>query len=132
MRRLLQSVRDYLSDLGVGGWFLVLTGLVVVAIVVAVIQGRGGPDQQPCDQAQASMRTISQLSGSGPLSQVEVASLHNAAAQLDALSKTAHSDEKGAMQDAAALAAGAGAGQRFDAVQVLDEFSAACPSGGFH
>jgi len=130
MRRLLQSGRDYLGDLGVGGWFLVLVGIAGVALVVAVIQGRSGPEQQACDQAKTSMNTISQLSGGGALTQVDVAQLHNAATQLDAVSKTALSDEKGAIQDASALAAGARAGESFDAVQVLDEFSAACPSGG--
>jgi hypothetical protein len=31
MQRLFEAVRDYLADLGVGGWLLILTGVVVVA-----------------------------------------------------------------------------------------------------
>jgi hypothetical protein len=132
MRRVVRAVSDYLHDLGVGGWLLVLTGVVGVAIVIAVIQGRGGPDEQSCDQAFEPVGTISQLSRSGPLSPVEAARLHNAGTRLDALSQTALSDEKGAIQDAATLAASAEVGQRFDAVQVLDEFYVACPGGGLH
>ena len=99
-------------------------------VVVAVIQGRGGPDQQPCDQAEQYMTTISRLSQSGRLSTVEAAQLHNAATQLSAIARTSFSDDTRAIKDAARAAAGAQAGQRFDAVKVLDEFGAACPSGG--
>ena len=71
MRRALRAVWDYLRDLGNGAWILIAAGVVGVAVVVAVIQGRGGPDQQPCDQAQRYMNTIDQLSRSGRVSQVE-------------------------------------------------------------
>jgi hypothetical protein len=130
MRRALHAVWDYLKDLGNGAWLLIAGGVVVVVLVVAVIQGRSGPDQQPCDQAEQHMNTISRLSQSGRLSQVEAAQLHNAAAQLGAIGRTAVSDEKRAINNAAAAAAGAQAGQPFNAVEILDEFDAACPHGG--
>jgi hypothetical protein len=130
MRGLGQRVWDYLRDLGTGGWLLILAGVVAVAVVVAVIQGRGGPDKMPCDQAQPSVSTISKLSQSGRLSAVEAAQLHNAATQLSAIAGTSSGDDQRAIKDAAAAAAGAEAGQPFNAVEILDEFDAACPSGG--
>ena len=131
MRRALHAVWDYLRDLGNGAWVLIAACIAVVAVVVAVVQGRGGPDQQPCDQAEQYLTTLSQLSQSGRLSQVEVAQLHNAATQLGAIGSTAFSDEKRAINDASDAAAGARAGQPFDGVEILDEFGAACPGGGF-
>ena len=103
---------------------------MVVVTVVAVIQGRSGPDQQPCDQAEQYLTTISRLSHSGRLSTVEAAQLHNAATQLSAIARTSFGDDTRAIKDAARAAAGAQAGQPFDAVPVLDEFGAACPHGG--
>ena len=130
MRRALHGVWDYLRDLGNGAWVLIAACVAVVAIVVAVIQGRSGPDQQPCDQAQQYMNTIDQLSQSGRLSQVEAAQLRNASTQLGAIGQNAFSDEKRAINDAADAAAGAQAGQPFNAVKIVDEFGAACPGGG--
>ena len=129
MLRALRAVRDYLSDLGTGGWLLVLTGVVVVAIVIAVIQGRSGPANLPCDQAAPYLGTIAQLSQSGPLSTVEAARLDNAAAQLAAIARTSFGDDTRAIKDAARVAAGATAGRWFNGVKVLDEFKAACPRG---
>lgn len=129
MRRAFHAVWDYLRDLGNGAWLLVLAGVVVVAIVVAVIQGRSGPDKLPCSQAAPYVRTIDQLSQSGRLTTVEAAQLHNAAAQLTAISRTSFGDDTRAIKDAAHTADGARAGHGFNAVQVLDEFDGACPSG---
>jgi len=131
MRRALHAVWDYLRDLGNGAWVLIAACIAVVAVVVAVVQGRGGPDQQPCDQAEQYLTTLSQLSQSGRLSQVEVAQLHNAATQLGAIGRTAFSDEKRAINDASHAAAGARAGQPFNEVEIVDEFGAACPHGRF-
>jgi hypothetical protein len=99
--------------------------------VVAVIQGRSGSTQQPCDQAATFVSTVSRLSQSGPLSIVEAAQLHNAGAQLTAIARTASGEDARVIGDAAQVAPGATAGRPFNAVAVLDEFQAACPSGGF-
>lgn len=132
MRRVLRAVRDYLSDLGAGGWMLIATAVVVVALVVAVIQGRSGPAKLSCDRAAPYVATIAQLSQSGALSTVEAAQLHDAAAQLTAIAGTSFGDDTRAIKDAARVASGATAGQPFNGIKVLDEIRAACPNGGLH
>ena len=120
------------TDLGVGAVLLTVGVLVVVGIVVAVIDGRGGPEPVACEQAGPYVDTITTMERKGALSPAQVARLHAASAQLTTLVATARGDDARAITDAAALAGGARAGQPLDSDRVALEFEAACSHDGPH
>ena len=122
-----RSCWDWFTDLGAGAWILGLGVLVGGALLVAVIQGRSGPEQSACQQATPYVDTIRRLDGGKPLTQVEAQQLHNASSQLTALTGTAFGDNKQAITDAARLAASAQAGRPFSVGSTVGEFDGACP-----
>jgi hypothetical protein len=125
----LHSLWDWFTDLGAGAWILGLGVLVGGALLVAVVQGRGGPEKSACQQARPSVETISRMDVGRPLTQTQAQQLHNASSQLTALVGTATGGSKHAIGDAAALAGSAQAGQPFSAGNTVDEFDGACPTG---
>jgi hypothetical protein len=125
----IHSLWDWFTDLGAGAWILGLGVLVGGALLVAVIQGRSGPEQTACQQARPYVDTISQMDRGKPLTQVQAQQLHNASSQLTALAPTGFGSNKHAINDAARVAGGAGAGQPFSAGNTIDEFQSACPIG---
>jgi hypothetical protein len=125
----LHSLWDWFTDLGAGAWVLGLGVLVGGALLVAVIQGRSGPEQTACQQARPYVETISQMDLGRPLTLVQAQRLHNASSQLTALARTGFGANKHAITDAARISGGAQAGQPFSAGDTIDEFQSACPNG---
>ncbi len=123
------SLWDWFTDLGTGAWILGLGVLVGGALLVAVIQGRSGPEQSACQKAAPYVVTISKMDLGRPLTQVQAQQLHNASSQLSALAPTGFGSNKQAITDAARLAGGAQAGQPFSAGNTIGEFQSACPNG---
>jgi hypothetical protein len=126
----LQRAWDWFSDLGVGAWLLGVGVLVASGLLVAIIQGRSGPDPVACDQAQPYVDTITRMAHSGHLTSVQVGRLQDASARLTAFAPTAHGDDRRAITDAARVAGTAQAGRRLQVDTVLIEFEAACSRGG--
>ena len=124
---LFHSLWDWFTDLGTGAWVLGLGVIVGCALLVAVIQGRSGPEQSACQQARPYVDTISQLDRGKPLTQVQARQLHNASSQLTALTRTAFGANRRAIVDAAGLAASAQAGRPFAVGNTVGEFDGACP-----
>ena len=121
---------DWFTDLGVGAWVVGLGVLAGAGLLVAVIQGRGGPEQSACHEARPYVDAVSSAVSGRPLAQAQAQNVRNAATQLDALSSTAVSpDDRRAIAAVAQVAGAAQAGQALDAEQAITEFEGACPTG---
>jgi hypothetical protein len=128
--RLAHRFWDWFTDLGSGAWALGLSVLVGGALLVAVIQGRGGPEQSACHQARPYVDTVQSATSGQVLTQAQAQNVRNAATQLGALTSSAVSDDdRRAIARIARVAGGAQPGQSLDAVQAVTEFDAACPRG---
>ena len=125
----LRRAWDRFSDLGVGAWLLRAGVLVVSGLLVAIIQGRSGPEPVACDQAQPYVDTLTRMAHGEPLTSIQVGRLQNASSQLTALVPTAHGADRKAITDAARVAGGARAGRPLQADDVLIEFEATCTYG---
>jgi hypothetical protein len=124
LRAAVQRLFDYLSDLGQGGWALVLGCLIVLGLVVAVIVGRGGTSA--CDQGVKPVHDVRLYDGSHSLGGEGQQVLHEDSTKFGALA----SQSTGALKQAyAALAADAGRateGQPFHAKASLAGYESAC------
>ncbi len=117
------------TDLGVGAVLLTVGVLVAVGIAVAVVDGRGGPEPVACQQAAPYLDTITRMERTEALDPAQVATLHEASAQLATLAGTARGDDRKAISDAAGVAGDARAGQPLETGRTALEFEAACSTG---
>jgi hypothetical protein len=124
LRATVQRIFDYLSDLGQGGWALVLGCLIVLGLVIAVIVGRGGTSA--CDQGVKPVHDVRLYDGSYSLGGDGQQVLHEDSTKFSALA----SQSTGALEQAyAALAADAAQateGQPFHAKAPLASYASAC------
>jgi hypothetical protein len=119
---------DWFTDLGQGAWMLGVGGVLVVALAVAVIQGRHDPGGSPCSLAQpyvSQMRTLSE-ERHHLLDDGDITWLRNASARLTAIDGQAFGDDAAPIEEAAQLATAARAGRHLDAGAMTARFDTAC------
>jgi hypothetical protein len=120
----IRSVWDWFTDLGQGSWLLAIGVLAVVAIVVAVVVGRGGASV--CDKAVDPVHDLRLHDGNQALQPDAVDQLHTDAQTLDQLASETTGRQHQAMEALAGAAHHARAGQAFHAGAALDAYHAAC------
>jgi hypothetical protein len=118
------SAWEWFTDLGVGAWLLGGGVVAVLILVLAVIQGRSGPQPSPCDRASSYVVTME--NSHHRLSPGKAAAMRRLAPRLNALAQQAFGDDPGALHALAQVAAGAQAGHPLDAQAVVGRYDAAC------
>ncbi len=124
LRATVQRLVDYLSDLGQGGWVLILGGLIVLVLVIAVIVGRGGTSA--CDQGVKPVHDVRLYDGSYSLGGDGQQVLHEDSTKFGALASQSTGALKQAYAALEADAAHATEGQPFHAKASLAAYQSAC------
>jgi hypothetical protein len=115
----------WFTDLGQGAWMLAVGVALAGALVLAIIDGRGGPEPSACGSARvAELRLVH--SDGRRLTSAQAARLHRDSTLLYTLSGKAYGGAVGALKYAAQMAGAAQPGQLFDAGFSGGKYQSAC------
>jgi hypothetical protein len=120
----IRSAWDWFTDLGQGSWLLAIGVFAVVAIVVAVVVGRGG--ESVCDKAVDPVHDVRLHDGNQSLLSDAADQLRTDAQTFDELASETTGQQHQAMEALARATHHARVGQAFHAGPALDAYHAAC------
>jgi len=116
---------EWFTDLGFGAWVLGGAVLLGLALVVALVAGRGDTRDTSCADAQRSETLIDRYDGQR-LTARQAMRLHEAATHLRAVADRTHGTPQQVLRQAAQVAGSARAGRVFDAGFSYGRFQSVC------